>query len=368
MIPFLNLKEINAPYEKELKNKFDSFLEKGWYILGNEVTAFQKEYAAYCGTQFCIGTANGLDALRLILEGYKILGKLQVGDEVLVASNTYIATIIGVKQAGLKPVLVEVNLDTFNFDYNDLEQKITSKTRVIMPTHLYGRLTDMDRVNAFAKAYNLLTVTDCAQSHGAITASGKRSGSLADASGHSFYPTKNLGALGDAGAITTNDKALAEVVEKYRNYGFKERYVAQYTGVNSRLDELQAAFLRIKLRDLDTQNSKRIAIAKQYLEGINNEHIILPQWSEGKDYVWHLFVVRCEQRDVLQEYLKVNGIATIIHYPVPPHKQEALQELASMSLPVCEQLHSEVLSLPISPSLTKTEITQIIKAINDFKC
>ena len=368
MIPFLDLKKINAPFEQEFKNKFDSFLEKGWYVLGEEVQLFEAEYAQYCGTTHCVGTANGLDALRLIFEGYKILKQLQEGDEVLVASNTYIATIIAIKQAGLIPVLVEASLLTYNFDFEDLEHKITQKTKVILPTHLYGKLTDMEQVSAFAKAYNLLVITDGAQSHGAKDRSGNRSGSIADASAHSFYPTKNLGALGDAGAITTSNEALAQVIKKYRNYGFKERYVAQYVGVNSRLDEIQAAFLRIKLKHLDTQNTRRREIAMQYLSSIHNDLITLPQPDEGENHVWHLFVVRSKHRDLLQSYLNEQGIGTNIHYPVPPHKQEALSEFNMQSFPVCEQLHNEVLSIPLSPVLSADEVEEIVKALNDFKC
>ena len=368
MIPFLDLNTINAPYETQFKEKFASFLNKGWYVLGEEVKRFEEEYAAYCGTTYCVGTANGLDALRLILEGYKILGKLSEGDEVLIASNTYIATIIGVKQAGLVPVLVEASIDTYNFDFNHLKDKITTRTKVIMPTHLYGRLTDMDRVSEFAKIHNLLTVTDCAQSHGAMTSSGSRSGAMADAAGHSFYPTKNLGALGDAGAITTNNRSLVDVVRKYRNYGFKKRYVAEYAGVNSRLDELQAAFLRIKLRDLDIQNEKRRVIARRYVSEIKNDIITLPQGTGNNDHVLHLFVIRCPKRDELEAYLKVEGIGYIIHYPIPPHKQEALRELSNQSFPVCEQIHREVLSIPISPVLTEAEVTTVIRIINNFQC
>lgn len=329
---------------------------------------FEAEYAQYCGTTHCVGTANGLDALRLIFEGYKILEQLQEGDEVLVASNTYIATIIAIKQAGLIPVLVEASLLTLNFDFEDLEHKITPKTKVVLPTHLYGELTDMERINAFAKAYNLLVITDCAQSHGAKDVNGNRSGSLADASAHSFYPTKNLGALGDAGAITTDNESLAQVVKKYRNYGFKERYVAEYAGVNSRLDEIQAAFLRIKLRDLDIQNQKRREIAIQYLSKIDNKHILLPQLDKEENHVWHLFVIRSVYRDQLQAYLKNQGIGTNIHYPVPPHKQEGLSEYNMQSFPVCEQLHKEVLSIPLSPALSEEDVEDIITALNNFRC
>ncbi|WP_339850344.1 DegT/DnrJ/EryC1/StrS family aminotransferase [uncultured Dokdonia sp.] len=368
MIPFLDLKKINAPFEQEFKNKFDSFLEKGWYVLGEEVQLFEAEYAQYCGTRHCVGTANGLDALRLIFEGCKILEQLQEGDEVLVASNTYIATIIAIKQADLIPVLVEASLLTYNFDFEDLERKITPNTKVILPTHLYGKLTDMERINAFAKAYNLLVITDCAQSHGAKDINGNRSGSLADASAHSFYPTKNLGALGDAGAITTDNEALAQVVKKYRNYGFKERYVAEYAGVNSRLDEIQAAFLRIKLKQLDIQNRRRREIAMKYLSKIHNEHMILPQLNKEENHVWHLFVIRSVYRDQLQTHLQNKGIGTNIHYPVPPHKQEALSEYNMQSFSVCEQLYKEVLSIPLSPALSDVDVEDIITALNSFRC
>ena len=366
MIPFLDLRAINAPYDAAFQEKFTAFLEKGWYILGDEVRLFEEEYAAYCGTKYCIGTANGLDALRLILEGYKILGKLSEGDEVLVASNTYIATILGIRQAGLVPVLVESNSNTYNFDFDDLQEKVTAKTKVIMPTHLYGQLTDMEAVSAFAKAHTLLVVTDSAQSHGAINDQGKRSGSLGDASGFSFYPTKNLGALGDGGAITTDDQALADVVRSYRNYGFQKRYVSAYTGINSRLDEVQAAFLRIKLRYLDRTNERRRAIAKRYSEEINNPKITLPTWSGGDDHVFHLFVVRCAKRDDLQAYLKAQGVHTIIHYPIPPHQQEALKEYHDLSFPVTEQIHREVLSIPLHPVMDDATVSQIISLLNSY--
>ncbi len=368
MIPFLNLKKINAPYEESFKSYFSNFLNKGLYILGDEVTTFEKEYAAYCGTDYCLGTANGLDAIRLVFEGYKILGNLHEGDQVLVASNTYIATILAIKQAGLLPVLVEADYSTFNFDFEDLSRKITPSTKVIVPTHLYGQLTDMEQVNAFAKAHDLLIITDCAQSHGAKNRQGNRSGSLANAAAHSFYPTKNLGALGDAGAVTTNNQQLAEVLSQYRNYGFKERYVSEYAGLNSRLDELQAGFLRIKLKDLDAQNQKRRGIAGRYTAEIKNKYILLPQWSGAADHVFHLFVVRCKKRDYLQEYLHDHGIATIIHYPVPPHKQQAFKEYSQLSFPICEQIHQEVLSIPTDPTLTTVQVDKIIEVLNNFSC
>ncbi|WP_299679007.1 DegT/DnrJ/EryC1/StrS family aminotransferase [uncultured Dokdonia sp.] len=366
MMPFLDLRALNAPYDTEFQEKFKAFLEKGWYILGDEVRLFEEEFAAYCGTTYCIGTANGLDALRLILEGYKILGKLSEGDEVLVASNTYIATILGIRQAGLVPVLVEADLKTYNFDFEDLQQKVTAKTKVVMPTHLYGQLTDMEAVSAFAKANNVLIVTDSAQSHGAKTSQGKRSGSLGDASGFSFYPTKNLGALGDGGAITTNDKALTEVLRSYRNYGFKERYVSAYEGLNSRLDEVQASFLRIKLRNLDASNTQRRAIATRYINEIKNPKITLPSWNGSEDHVFHLFVIRCKTRAHLCDYLKMNGVGTIIHYPVPPHQQEALKDYNHLSFPVTTQIHDEVVSIPLNPVMTKEMVSQVISILNNY--
>ncbi len=366
MIPFLDLYSVNARYDNAFQERFKDFLEKGWYILGEEVCAFEKEFAAYCGTQYCIGTANGLDAIRMILEGYKILGKLSEGDGVLVASNTYIATILGIRQAGLTPVFVEAHLGTYNFDFEDLNAKITATAKVIMPTHLYGQLTDMDMVNAFAKANNLLVITDSAQSHGAIASNGKRSGNLADASGFSFYPTKNLGALGDGGAVTTNDQELAEVLLKYRNYGFGKRYVSAYEGINSRLDEVQALFLRLKLKDLDTDNQQRRSIARRYLEGIKNTKIQLPVWDGTDNHVFHLFVIRSKNRDHLQEYLTDNGIGTIVHYPIPPYQQEALKAYNYLSFPVSEEIHRTVLSIPLSPVMNEESVDEVIRVLNKY--
>ena len=373
MIPFLDLHTLNARFEKDFKTKFSQFLDKGWYILGEEVKLFEQEYAAYCGTSHCVGTANGLDALRLILEGYKALGQLKVGDEVLVASNTYIATILGIQQAGLVPVLVEAEANTFNFDFNDLESKVTAKTKVIMPTHLYGQLADMEKVTAFANlprrqagAQRLLIVTDAAQSHGAKDSQGKSSGGLADASGHSFYPTKNLGALGDGGAVTTNDADLANVIDKLRNYGFEERYVSKYVGLNSRLDEIQAAFLRIKLRALDTDNESRRSIAKRYFKEVHNPKLILPSWDGTERHVFHLFVVRTADRDQLAAFLKERGIGTIVHYPIPPHKQEALKQYKELSFPITEMIHNEVLSIPIGPLMTENHLSAVISALNAY--
>jgi len=366
MIPFLDLKAINQRFHGEFQEKFAQFLDKGWFVLGDEVKAFEEEFAAYCGVTHCVGVANGLDALRLILEAYKILDKLQEGDEVLVASNTYIATILGIKQAGLVPVLVEANTTTFNFDFANLEQKVSTKTKVIMPTHLYGQLTDMKAVNAFAKAHQLLVITDSAQSHGARDEEGNLSGSLGDASGFSFYPTKNLGALGDGGAVTTNDGALANVIHTLRNYGFQERYVSKYVGLNSRLDEVQATFLRIKLSALDEDNVKRRAIATRYLKEVQNDKLELPVWNGSDDHVFHLFVLRCATRNALQDYLKSKGIGTIVHYPIPPHKQEALSEFETLHFPATEQIHKEVLSIPVSPMMTSEQVSEVIAALNSY--
>ncbi len=366
MIPFLDLQILNTPYQEIFAKTFKSFQDKGWYILGDEVRLFEEEFAQYCGVQHCLGTANGLDALRMILEGYKILGKIQEGDEVLVASNTYIATVLGIRQAGLIPVLVEAEDETYNFDFKDLENRMTSKTKVVMPTHLYGQLADMERITTFAKARNLLVVSDCAQAHGAEDAKGNKAGSLADAAGFSFYPTKNLGALGDAGAITTDDISLIEVIEKYRNYGFEERYVSVFEGINSRLDELQAAFLRIKLKDLDVANKRRIEIAREYLKKVQNDKLSLPSWDGSNNHVFHLFVIRCKNRDNLREYLLDNGVKTTIHYPVPPHKQKALSGYNTQSFPVTERIHNNILSIPLNPSLTKEQMDHIISVLNAY--
>ncbi len=260
MISFLDLHKINLRFENEFKSKFTDFLDSGYYILGSNVDLFEKEYASYCGTKYCIGVGNGLDALRLIIEGYKALGKLKENDEVLVASNTYIATILAIKQAGLNPVLIESEEDTFNFDLSDLSKSITSKTKAIMPVHLYGQLSPMNEINAIAKKNNLLVIEDAAQSHGAFSEDGEIAGNLGDAAGFSFYPTKNLGALGDAGAITTNNEELATIIKKLRNYGSSSKYVNQYVGFNSRLDDIQAAFLRVKLPYLNSDNKRRRAV------------------------------------------------------------------------------------------------------------
>jgi dTDP-4-amino-4,6-dideoxygalactose transaminase len=366
MIPFLDLHKINARFESDFQNRFKAFLDSGHYILGNSVTAFENEFAAYCGTSHCIGVGNGLDALRLILEGYKILGRLKEGDEVLVASNTYIATILAIKQAGLVPVLVESESKTFNFDLNALKAAINSKSKAIMPVHLYGQLSPMQDINAMAKSYNMLVIEDAAQSHGARNHDGVRAGNLGNAAGFSFYPTKNLGALGDGGAVTTNDEELANLIRMLRNYGAAKKYVSKYLGINSRLDEIQAAFLRCKLPTLDADNNRRREIASRYLSEINNSKIVLPIFKGGEDHIFHLFVVLVQDRDDFIEFLKRNEIGTLVHYPVAPHRQEALSAFSHLSFPVTEKIHREIVSIPVSPILTETQVSRIISVLNSY--
>lgn len=364
MIKFLDLHKINQPYEAEFQQQFQQFLEKGWYILGENVKQFEKEFATYCGTKYCIGVANGLDALILIFRAYKQLGKLQSGDQVIVPANTYIASIIAVLENDLVPVLVEPDLETYNINSSEIEKHITSKTKAILPVHLYGQLCDMQRINEIAKKYNLLLIEDSAQAHGVKSPSLRGVG---EASGFSFYPGKNLGALADAGAITTNDDELAKILFSLRNYGSQKKYENEFIGINSRLDEIQAGFLSIKLKDLDKQNEKRREIAKRYLSEIKNEKIILPYYDNSENHVFHLFVIRTENREELQQYLLKNNIETLIHYPIAPHKQKAMTAYNHLSFPITEKIHNEVLSIPISPVLTDEEVSEIIKCLNNYE-
>ncbi|PKP24845.1 MAG: aminotransferase [Bacteroidetes bacterium HGW-Bacteroidetes-2] len=365
MISFLDLHKVNTRFESEFFENFQQFLNSGFYVLGNQVSAFETEFAAYCGTSYCIGVANGLDALRLILEGYKVLGKLKNSDEVLVASNTYIATIIAIKQAGLTPILVEAENETYSFNIEQLEKAITTKSKAIMPVHLYGQITNMDIILAIAEENQLLVIEDAAQAHGAIY-NEKKAGNLGDAAGFSFYPTKNLGALGDGGAVTTNDSALAEAIQKLRNYGGSKKYVYELLGINSRLDEIQAGFLRVKLPYLDADNERRRAIAKEYLSKITNPKIILPHIETIEMHVFHLFVVRVAHRDHFQAYLNSNGIGNLIHYPIAPHRQEAFKEFSHLVFPVTEEIHQTILSIPMSPVLTNADVTKVIEVINSY--
>lgn len=371
MIPFLDLKAINAQYRKELIAACTRVIDSGWYISGNELNQFEQDFAAYCGTKHAIGVANGLDALTLTLRAWKELGKLTDGDEVIVPSNTYIASILAISANNLVPVLVEPNLATYNLCPEKTAAAITPKTKAILPVHLYGQLADMPAIMALAKQHNLLVLEDSAQAHGAEL-NGKKAGNWGDASGFSFYPGKNLGALGDAGAVTTNDDQLAETLRALGNYGSHEKYKNLFQGTNSRLDEIQAALLSVKLKHLNTEITQRRQVAEAYLKGINNPAVVLPINNSALDiqsltsHVWHVFVIRCEQRDALQKHLADQGIQTLIHYPIPPHQQQAYKEWNNQSYPISEQIHQQVLSLPISPTVSLRQIETIINACNKY--
>ena len=364
MIEFLNLKKLNTPYESEFRQKFEQFLTAGYYINGVENQRFEKNFAEYCGTGYAVGTGNGLDAIRLILEAYKISGKLQNGDEIIVPANTYIATILAITQAGMKPVLVEPKLDTYNLNPEKVIEKLTPKTKAIIGVHLYGLISDWDEISNITRKHRLLLIEDAAQAHGAVWLD-KKAGNLGDAAAFSFYPTKNLGALGDAGAVTTNDEELATIIKKLKNYGQDQKYISRYKGFNSRLDEIQAAFLNVKLPHLDSSNAKRRQIAKIYINNVENQHITFPVFDD-KAHVFHQFTIRTKNRDDLKKYLADNGIGTLIHYPIPPHKQQAYSEWQDYHLPVTEQIHREILSLPIRENLTNEEIYFIIDKINKY--
>jgi dTDP-4-amino-4,6-dideoxygalactose transaminase len=375
MIKFLDLQKINATYQEQFQQKMKQVLDKGWFILGDEVKAFEENFAAYCDAKYCIGVGNGLDALVLIFKAYIQLGKLQKGDEVIVPANTYIASILAIKEAGLLPVLVEPELETYTINPSLIQDKITPKTRAILVVHLYGQLAEMEEISQIAENNNLLVVEDAAQAHGAkVNSEGINNHSFKSSfikypKAYSFYPGKNLGAIGDGGAITTNDAALATLLFSLRNYGSSKKYYNDFVGVNSRLDELQAAFLNIKLPHLDADNARRYAIAKRYIFEIKNEKIAVPQFSlfdTKQSHVFHLFVIRTQKRDELQEYLKEKGIETLIHYPVPPHKQKAFPEWNNLSFPITERIHQEVLSLPISPVMTDEEVDFVIQILNEW--
>ena len=367
MIKFLDLNKVNSRFEEDYRSKFKSFLDSGRYIKGSQVELFEKKFAAYCGTKHCIGVANGLDALTLIFKAYIELGKLNPGDEVIVPANTYIASILAVLNAGLSPVFVEPDKNSFNISLDELKTKISDKTRAIIVVHLYGQLADMTSINAVAKSHDLIVVEDAAQAHGAIqTSDKKRAGNLSDAAGFSFYPSKNLGALGDAGAITTNDDQLAACLQLLHNYGSSKKYINEILGYNSRLDELQAIFLNVKLDHLDADNEHRRQVANRYLNEIKNPKIELPYYDGTENHVFHLFVVRVADRSEFISYLDTHQIGYLIHYPIPPHKQEALLPFKSLSLPLTEVIHESVVSLPMSPVMTNDDINKIINALNLF--
>lgn len=367
MIRFLDLQLVNAAHTDAFKAKCAEFLASGRYIMSSNLDEFEKNFATFCGADYSIGVGNGLDALVLILEAYKHLGKLNNGDEVIVPANTFIATVLAISKAGLTPVLVEPNPVTFNLSAKNVKQAITSHTKAIMAVHLYGQIAEITELKALANQHNILLIEDAAQAQGALI-DGKRAGNWGHAAAFSFYPGKNLGAIGDGGAITTSDKELEKTLRQYRNYGSEEKYIHSLKGVNSRLDELQAAFLGLKLNKLDEDNEQRRQIAEHYQQGITNTLISKPQHPvNGLSHVWHLYVIRCKQRDRLKTYLYQKGIETLIHYPIPPHKQGAYKELNNLTYPLTEEIHTEVLSLPIYPGLTEAEQLQIIAALNEFE-
>ncbi|HVZ55143.1 MAG TPA: DegT/DnrJ/EryC1/StrS family aminotransferase [Chitinophagaceae bacterium] len=365
MIKFLDLQKITAKYSQEIHSAVSRVIDSGWYLLGNEVKQFESNFAAFCQARHCIGVANGLDALILILKAYKEQGVMKDGDEIIVAANTYIASILAITAANLTPVLVEPDPASYNLDASRIEEAITPRTRAVMLVHLYGQCGYNEQIGEICSRYKLKLIEDNAQAQGALY-QGRKTGSLGDAAGTSFYPGKNLGALGDGGAVTTQDPELADIIRAVANYGSRVKYVNDYQGQNSRLDELQAAVLDVKLRHLDADNQRRRAIANQYKSLITHPAITLPQVLHQEGHVWHLFVVRTPDRDRLQKYLADQGIQTLVHYPIPPHKQKAYLAWNNQSFPVTEQIHREVLSLPISQVLEDQEVLQIIEAINRY--
>ena len=371
MIPFLSLKDVTALHGAEINEAVSRVVNGGWYLQGKENEKFEADYAKFIGTKYCIGCANGLDALIWIFRAYIEMGVMQPGDEVIVPANTYIATILAITENGLKPVLVEPKLNTLEIDDDLIESVITTKTKAIAIVHLYGRNAYTDKIGALCKKYNLKLVEDNAQAHGCKHIDGRVTGSIGDAAGHSFYPGKNLGALGDGGAVTTNDPELAAAVRALANYGSQKKYVFKYTGRNSRLDEIHAAVLDVKLKYLNEDNAHRQQMAKLYYEGIKNPQISLPDRLDDAQNVYHLFPIFCEKRDELQAYLKENGVGTVIHYPIPPFKQEcyATEEWNTprLSLPITEKIHDTELSLPMGPTIRPEEINSIISILNSFK-
>lgn len=364
-VPFLSLKDVTDKYKEEIHEAALRVIDSGWYLQGKENEKFETNYANYIGTKYCVGCANGLDALIWIFRAYIELGVMKPGDEVIVPANTYIATILAITENDLVPVLVEPDINTLQIDDSLIESRITSRTKAITIVHLYGRCAYTEKIGELCKKYNLKLIEDNAQAHGCIY-NGTKTGAIGDAAGHSFYPGKNLGALGDAGAVTTNDEALAKAVRSLANYGSAKKYVFQYCGRNSRLDEIQAAILDVKLKHLDKDIKLRKEVAKKYIERIKNPLIKLPAVKDWNQFVFHLFPILCEKRDELQKYLEENGIGTNIHYPIPPHKQECYKEWNNISLPVTEKIHAQELSLPMSPCLSDEQLEFVIETINNF--
>lgn len=367
MIKFLDLQKVNLQYKNEIEAKLLEVFRSGWYLMGSQLANFEKNLSDYIGAKHAIGVANGLDALRLILRAYIELGVMNIGDEIIVPSNTYIASILAISDNGLIPVLVEPEINTYNIDISKIEEKITSKTKGMLIVHLYGQIVFSNQLKDLAEKHQLKIIEDNAQAIGAEW-KGIKSGNLGDAAGFSFYPGKNLGALGDAGAVTTNDDELMKAIRALANYGSNQKYVNIYKGLNSRLDEIQAAVLDIKLKYIDNENKIRREVSKRFIDEIKNPAVILPEYpADENEHVWHVFVIRSERRDELQSYLTENGVQTLIHYPIPPHKQEAYKDWNDLSFPISEKIHQEVLSLPISPVMTNEDIEKIISELNDFK-
>ncbi|MHA7843795.1 MAG: DegT/DnrJ/EryC1/StrS family aminotransferase [Winogradskyella sp.] len=383
MINFLDLHKINNRFRKELEASFTKSLETSYYILGPNVKTFETEFANYCGTDYCLGTANGLDALTLILKGYIEIGRLKKGDKIIVPANTYIATILSVLHADLEPVFVEPNPKTYNISAEEVKTKLNKDVKAILAVHLYGQLAEMERLKSIADEHNLLLIEDAAQAHGAETNSKmqglnsksqdliansqrQKAGNIGHAAAFSFYPSKNLGALGDGGAVTTNDNDLYEAILLLRNYGSKVKYENEIIGYNSRLDDLQAAFLSVKLKYLDSDNAKRREVARCYLQKIRNSKIVLPFYDDSDNHVFHTFVVELEDRKHFIDHLNKNNVGWLIHYPIPPHKQKALQRFSHLKLPITEQIHKRIISLPISPVLTNEEVNTVIEVINTY--
>lgn len=363
MIPFLDLKAINQRYQEEINAAIGKVVDSGWYLLGEQTERFEKAFAGYCDTEHAIAVSNGLDALRLILKAQGI----KRGSEVIVPANTYIATILAVTDCGPTPILVEPLIDSYNIDAQLIERHITPRTKAIMAVHLYGQLCNMDAINSIAEKHDLIVIEDAAQAHGAFYHDGRRAGSLGDVAAFSFYPGKNLGAIGDAGMVTTSDSDIAQKIRAWRNYGSHRKYYNIYPGYNARMDEIQAAVLSVKLKYLDQEIARRGEIATFYNQNIQNEELILPACPDPQAHVWHLYVVRTKKRDTLQKYLAEKQIQTLIHYPIPPHKQECYPDFHTMSLPITEEIHKTVLSLPISPTLTGGECECVVEALNNYE-
>jgi dTDP-4-amino-4,6-dideoxygalactose transaminase len=366
-VPFLDLQQLNSSFEPELSEAINRVVKSGWYILGPEVEQFENEFANYCGAKKCVGVGNGLDALIIIWECLILEGKLQKGDEVLVPANTYIASILSILKAGLVPVLCEPDPTSYNLTTKNLKNYLTTRTKAVLMVHLYGQVSEAKEITAFCEEHALILIEDAAQAHGATGNNGKRAGAIGFAAGFSFYPGKNLGALGDAGALTTNDPHFASQVAKYRNYGSEKKYYNEFIGINSRLDPIHACVLSVKLNRLEQDNTRRKAIATRYLHEISNPLIQLPHTDAQMDnHVWHLFTVQVEDRDAFQAHLTKHGIGTLTHYPVAPHKQKALSTFSHLSLPLTEKIHEQILSLPMSPVMREEEVRSVISACNTF--